>query len=59
VKYIGDDLVLTIYDEDTMSNDKVGEVSIKLSALCLAQGLDDWFQIQYEGKVAGTVHVKA
>lgn len=48
-----------IYDEDTVSNDKVGEVLIKLSALCLEQGLDEWFKIEYKGKAAGTVHIKA
>jgi Ca2+-dependent lipid-binding protein len=59
IKYTGDDLKLTIMDEDTMSNDKVGEVSIKVAGLCIKGGLDDWFTIQYKGKQAGKVHVKS
>jgi hypothetical protein len=42
-------------DEDTMSNDTVGSASIKFSALIM--NTDDWFEISYKGKVAGTVHL--
>ena len=34
---------LVVWDEDVLSNDKVGEAVIKLSALCINRGLDDWF----------------
>ena len=43
VKYIGDDLKLTVLDEDVASSDVVGETTIKLSALCVNGGLDEWF----------------
>ena len=58
VKYIGDDMTLTIYDEDVTSSDKVAEVIIKLSALCVNGGIDEWFQVQYKGKSAGQIHLK-
>jgi Ca2+-dependent lipid-binding protein len=53
VKYIGDDLQVEVYDEDTVSNDRVGSVNIKISALCTNGGIDEWFEIQYKGKTAG------
>ena len=58
VKYIGDDLTITIWDEDVTSSDKVGECIVKLSALCVNGGLDEWFQVQYKGKSCGQIHLK-
>jgi len=46
-------MTITIYDEDLTSSDKVAEVIIKLSALCVPGGIDEWFQVQYKGKAAG------
>jgi Ca2+-dependent lipid-binding protein len=45
VKYIGDNLSLTVFDQDVTSDDKVGEVSIKISSLCTNGGIDEWFEI--------------
>ena len=59
VKYVGDDLYLEILDEDVCADDKVGETSIKLSALCANNGIDEWFSIAYKGKPAGHVHLKS
>jgi len=58
VKYIGDDLKIQVYDEDTGSDDIVGESTVKLSAFCIQGGIDDWFQIAYKGKQSGQVHLK-
>lgn len=41
------------------SNDLIGETKIKLSALCTNGGIDDWFQLQFEGNDAGVVHLKS
>jgi Ca2+-dependent lipid-binding protein len=57
VKYVGDDLTMQVFDEDVTSSDLIGETTIKLSSLCVGTGFDDWFQIQYKGKEAGTVHL--
>jgi Ca2+-dependent lipid-binding protein len=57
VKYVGDDLKLVVLDEDTTSNDTVGEAGIKISALCNNGGIDEWFEIQHKGKSAGKIHL--
>lgn len=59
VKYIGDDLRLFILDEDTVSSDRVGEATIKFASLCLNGGIDEWFEIQHKGKLAGKVHLQS
>ena len=59
VKYIGDDLHLAVLDENVTSDDVVGESTIKLSALCINDGIDEWFEIQWKGKKAGDVHLSS
>ena len=59
VKYVGDDLTMQVYDEDVGSDDLVGEATVKLSAFCINNGIDDWFQIAYKGKQSGQIHLKA
>jgi Ca2+-dependent lipid-binding protein len=58
VRYIGDDMHLSVMDEDLTKADLVGETNIKLSSLCINGGLDDWFEIQFKGKKAGSVHLR-
>ena len=58
VKSPGDDLHLSVWDEDTGNNDLVGECTIKLSALIgSSKGVDEWFEIQHGGKKAGTINL--
>lgn len=57
VKYVGDDFKIFVLDEDTVSSDCIGEATIKMAALCLNGGIDEWFEIQYKGKPAGKVHL--
>ena len=46
-------------DSETLGSDKViGNVVCKASGLCINGGLDDWWQIQYEGKNVGKIHMK-
>ncbi len=45
VKYAGDDLRVYVFDEDTVSSDRIGEATIKMAALCLNGGIDEWFEI--------------
>lgn len=58
VKYIGDDFTIDVLDEDLTSSDLVGSCSIKISALCVNGGISEWFDLQYKGKKAGTIHLK-
>ena len=58
VKYFGDDLSLTVYDEDVTSSDLVASTVIKLSSLCVNGGIDEWFGLQYKGKASGSIHLK-
>ena len=60
VKYTGDDLTLSVWDEDVGNDDKVGECIIKLSSLIgMTNGVDEWFEIQHKGKKAGTINLKS
>ncbi len=57
VKYIGDDLTLGIYDQDAVGCDIVGETSIKLQALVMNGGIDEWFTVQHKGATIGKIHL--
>jgi len=59
VKYVGDDLLVQVFDEDVTDSDHIGENSIKLSSLCIGSGLDEWFEIQHKGKKAGSIHLRS
>ncbi len=58
VKYIGDDMTVKVMDEDVGADDLVGESKIKLSSFCVNGGLDEWYEIYFEGKPAGKVHFR-
>jgi len=38
-------MTITVYDEDLAASDLVGKSVIKLSTLCIDNGIDDWFPI--------------
>ena len=50
---------LMVMDENVTDSDTVGEATIKLSSLCIDDGLDEWFEIQYKGKEAGHIRLKS
>jgi hypothetical protein len=52
-------MTIQVYDEDVGADDIIGEVTFKLSALCIGNGMDEWFAIAYRGKAAGQVHLKS
>lgn len=37
-----DELTITVMDEDVTSDDKVGIAQVKLSSLCINNGVRDW-----------------
>ena len=48
-----------VRDEDVSDSDLVGQGIIKLSSLIInGQGIDEWFEIQYQGKSTGKVHFR-
>jgi len=50
---------LEVFDEDVCDSDLIGETTLKLSTFCMGQGNDEWYQITYKGKKAGTIHLKS
>ena len=61
VKYIGDDIHFAVMDDDPGNDDLVGDCTVKLSGFIGEdnKGMDDWWQISYEGKAAGHIHMKS
>ena len=60
VKYIGDDMHLAVMDENVTTDETIGEATIKLSAFTGgADGLDEWYEINYKGEPAGHIHLKS
>ena len=57
VHSLSDDLILKVFDEDMTSDDFVGKGIIKVSSLVINGGVDDWFEITYKERRAGTVHL--
>ena len=58
MKYLGDDLHFKLNDEDIGKDDFIAEGATKLSALAMNGGIDEWFDVQYQGKQAGKVHFR-
>ena len=58
VKYVGDELFIKVKDENVTDSDDIGEAIVKLSAFCVQGGIDDWWQISYGGRKAGSLHLK-
>ena len=59
VKYVGDDMIIVVWDKCSEGDDKVGETNIKASSLCSGTGIDDWFPLLYKGKAVGQLHLKS
>mmetsp|Transcript_19302 Transcript_19302/g.13863 ORF Transcript_19302/g.13863 Transcript_19302/m.13863 type:complete len:99 (-) Transcript_19302:508-804(-) len=58
VKYVGDDINVKVYDKDVFGSDYVGQANIKWSSLCMNGGMDDWFDLMYSSKKAGSIRLK-
>eukprot|EP00347_Sterkiella_histriomuscorum_P008348 403345445 len=52
---LNDDLTLKVMDEDVTKDDFIGMTLIKMSSLCINNGVRDWFSINYKTKSAGQV----
>ena len=53
-----EDLMLRVWDQDLTSSDAVGFVKFKMSSLIINMGVDAWFDIMFENKSAGQVHIR-
>lgn len=52
-----DDIVFRVMDDDVTTSDLVGQTTIKCSSLCINNGVNEWFTINYKDKSAGRVHI--
>ena len=53
-------MTISCWDEDTGADDKIGEATIKISALTgQGNGINEWFEIQHKGRKAGTINLSA
>ena len=55
---LGEAIKIQVFDEDLTSNDLICEGTVSLSALCVSAPIDDWFQLQFEGKNSGKIHLR-
>lgn len=55
IKYIGDDIEITVLDEDITESDTIGFCNFKPSTLSVPGGITEWFDLQYRGKKAGQI----
>jgi Ca2+-dependent lipid-binding protein len=56
---MGDELTITCYDQDKLSNDLVGSVQLPMYTLCRNGGVRDWFDIMYKKKPSGKVYIES
>jgi len=45
-------------EEDYTSNDFVGSCGVAVAQLTEGNGVDEWFELRYEGESAGKVHLR-
>ena len=58
IKYIGDDMAVQVLDQNVITTDGlICETKIKVSALCVNGGLDDWWSLMHNGEKVGSLHM--
>ena len=50
-----EEMVLRVWDQDLTTSDAVGFTKIKMSSLMINCGVEDWFDVMYNNKPAGSV----
>ena len=45
-------------DENVGANSEIGSCSIKLAAMAVQGGLENWWNIVWDNKVVGKIHLK-
>jgi hypothetical protein len=56
VKYLGDDIYYTFYDEDPGRDEKICMGQDKVSTWCAYPESDFWVNLEWKGKAAGKAH---
>jgi Ca2+-dependent lipid-binding protein len=59
VKYIGDDIHLSVWDEDPGKDDIIGDAEIKTSSMCVGSGIDEWYKLFFKGREVGVIHLRS
>ena len=59
VESMGDQVIITCFDEDKLSNDLVGTVQIPMYTMCRNGGVKDWFDIIYKNKTSGRIYIES
>lgn len=59
VKYLGDDLIMVVRDDDPGKDELIGTGDSKLSAFAVYDDWDEWFTISCEDKFAGKIHLRS
>ncbi len=57
VESLNDYIKISCFDEDSLSNDLVGEVEIIVSQLC--PKFDDWLILEYKGERSAEILISA
>ena len=52
-----DQIEMTVFDEDVTCDDLVGATFLQVGNLIINNGVDQWFEIYYNQKSAGQVHL--
>jgi len=54
---MGDEFIMSCFDEDRYTNDLVGSTTIPMYSLCRAGGVHTWFDIMYKKKISGKIYI--
>lgn len=59
VKYEGDNIEIECRDDDVVGSKHIASGVIKVGALTLGDGFDEWFEVQHKGKPEGKIHLRS
>ena len=54
-----EEIVMRVWDKDMTTSDAVGFCKIKISSLIINNGVEDWFDIYFDNKKAGSIQVRS
>ena len=54
-----EEIVMRVWDKDMTTSDAVGFCKIKVSSLMINNGTEDWFDIYFDNKNAGSIQLRS